>query len=333
MNNIIDARTMKESDEKELLEDINDETIIDEDFEDNESESTPSEEENESIRQLIERLKSMKEEYDNDYNFTDPSEYHNKAVSFAKSGDYKEATDVCIKGLEHFPNDVDLIADIVKYASESGRKDIAEDYCEQLKNRVDDKRWNWRCFSFVFDYLIKDPTNNENECRELIKKYKNLLPWEEKAWFCESDLEEALGNIEKSIETLKEAVRTHSNASQCALKLLEHQLERGLYKDALVTAKYGESITEPQPSTNEAYFSFCATLIEDHLLRIRAVNGEQLPSEEIKNLQYKYKTLISRFRRQLFHYKTTMETRLNMLYLLREDASEGIDPIAMPFDG
>lgn len=99
----------------------------------------------------------------------DANDYHNKAVEFSRRGKFRQAIDLCVEGLDHYPNNVDLIADTIKYCSESGDMEKAAEFFQVLKQTIPYHRWNWRAFTFSFDYLMEeDPEKNEEICRDII---------------------------------------------------------------------------------------------------------------------------------------------------------------------
>jgi len=148
---------------------------------------------------------------DGEYSNMDASDFHNLSCRYAPHNKTK-AISVCRAGLERYPNDMDLLADIVKYATENGDLATAEIYYGKLMTEVPMKRFNWRAFTFAFDYLIHHVNQREDECRALVEAYKSHLPHEEKAAMSESELESALGNHEQSMAVLKDAISRLPNA-------------------------------------------------------------------------------------------------------------------------
>lgn len=135
-----------------------------------------------NILELLSRMRGMMsdsdDEEDMDDNDMDSDDYHNKAVDRARRGRNREATEICMEGLKKFPLNVDLLADTIKYSSEAGDMQAAANYYSILKANVPFQRWNWRAFTFSFDYLLKeDPIANEKECRSIVEYYKKYLPY------------------------------------------------------------------------------------------------------------------------------------------------------------
>ena len=120
---------------------------------------------------------------DNEASDMDADDIHNKAVEYARRGKSREAAEICMKGLTTFPLNVDLLADTIKYSSEAGEMGTATKHYNTLKEKVPFQRWNWRAFTFAFDFLMKEnPIANECECRSIVENYKVVLPYEERAY-------------------------------------------------------------------------------------------------------------------------------------------------------
>lgn len=129
-----------------------------------------------NILELLSRMREMMsdsdDEDDADESDMDSDDYHNKAVDRARRGKKREAAGICMEGLKKFPRNVDLLADTIKYSSEAGDMRTAAAHYSILKESVPFQRWNWRAFTFSFDYLLKkDPIANEDECRHIIAHY------------------------------------------------------------------------------------------------------------------------------------------------------------------
>ena len=273
-----------------------------------------------NILELLSRMREMMPDSDEEENDCDmgSSDYHNKAVDYARRGRNREAAEKCIEGLKRFPLDVDLLSDTIKYSSEAGDMQTAVEHYNILKDRVPFQRWNWRAFTFSFDYLLKDdPVANEEECRKIVEKYKEYLPFEEKASMAESELEAALGNSEASMKVLEKAIRTHANASQCALRLADMQMDRGLFEDVVKTANYGIAASaEPQPSINIPYLYYIRALAKDYILHKKECSGEPITKEELEAMKREYELLISEFP-ELMHHTHMINMRVKMLKFVK----------------
>ena len=251
---------------------------------------------------------------DDELSGMDSDDFHNKAVDLARSSRYDEAVRMCQAGLKRFPEEIDLLADTVKYASKAGDMDTAEAHFQKML-AIPRQRWNWRAYTFGFDYLVLHPLQNEALCRELIADYKRYIPYEEKSHMSESELEEALGNGERSMEVLLHVVDEHPTAPQCALRLADMQMDRGMFGEVIKTCNYGLSAScEVQPSINIPYLILLRTLCKDALLFKRMHQGMHVTADEIDMLVKEYEFIRAEFP-ELSHYSAITRIRANCLKL------------------
>lgn len=283
-------------------------------------------EENEGLLELLRHLAEASAEgedspsfmlgdSDDDTEGMTASDYHNKAVDYARRKNLSKAVDICIDGLAIYADNVDLLADVIKYSSEHGDFSTAQEYYEILSNRIPRANFNWRAYTFSFDYLMLNSAVNENACRELVADYIKYLPFEEKARMAKSELEEALGNHQASMDVLVEAIDQLPNAPQCALRLADMQLNRGLYGDVVNTVNYGlMASAEPQPSINIPYLYYIRNLAEDALLHAKSQKGavERVERDRIVDT---YECMLKEFP-ELMHHKRNITMRMKMLGFL-----------------
>ena len=246
------------------------------------------------------------------------NDYHNKACLLGKKGKNKEASLICQKGYKHFPNNIDLLADVINYAYESGDKETALKFYKILNESIPFKRWTWRAYNFSLDFLIEnDPVGNEEECREIIKNYKENIPHDERAYVAESKLETALGNHKRSMIVLNDAIHAYNNACQSALLLADMQLEHGLYEDVILTTTYGIAASaESQPAINIPYLYYIRAIAKDHIIHRKEYNNENISEEEIIELTTEYEMLLSKFP-ELIKKSAIIKTRINMLCFIK----------------
>ena len=249
----------------------------------------------------------------------DADDYHNKACDYARRGSTKQAAEVCLKGLKYFPMNVDLLADTIKYSSDSGDMKTAAKYYAILKKSIHFPRWNWRAYTFSIDYLLgENPTENEAECRQLVEHYKEFIPHEEKACMAESELEMSVGNSERSMEVLVDSITTRPNASQCALRLADMQMDRGMYEAVVDTANYGIAASaEAQPSINVTYLYYLRALAKDHLIHKKEYAHEAISSEEVRAMEKEYALLLEKFPRQMLRFASNIKMRSDMLAFIQ----------------
>ena len=129
------------------------------------------------------------------------------------------------------------------------------------------------------------------------------------------ELEEALGNGERSMEVLLHVVDEHPNAPQCALRLADMQMDRGMFGEVIKTCNYGLSAScEVQPSINIPYLILLRTLCKDALLFKRMHQGMHVTADEIDMLVKEYEFIRAEFP-ELSHYSAITRIRANCLKL------------------
>ncbi len=251
----------------------------------------------------------------------DSDDYHDKSVGLARDSKYRQAVVICRKGLARFPRNTVLIADIIKYSAEIGDTDTASEHYAMLKESISMARWNWRAFSFSVEFLMQeDPFANEEECRVLLKEYKKYLPFEENAFVAEYQLEEALGNHERSMAVLEEAIATLENAYHSALLLARLQMKRGLYEKVKKTARYGIAAAVAEEDDSKVHcLHYFSVLAEDHLLWKRVCRDEPVTPEEVEALHEKYDRLVVVYGIKMIPFSAKLRGRRNLLELLKAD--------------
>lgn len=111
--------------------------------EENELDVIEPDEENETSEESLMKFFSMiqnsmsdNDDDDDDIGTSmDANDYHNKAVDYARKGRNDKAVQICKEGLSHFPLNVDLIADTIKYSCEMGDVACAEIHYKILKEK------------------------------------------------------------------------------------------------------------------------------------------------------------------------------------------------------
>lgn len=266
-------------------------------------------------QQLLAALSHMDEDDEDDTDEADrrADEYHNKATEYARHSRNRDAVKLCIRGLEKFPANVDLLADVIKYASDSGDMDTARKYFLPLTD-IPREQFNWRAFTFSLDYLLENARENEDACRSLIADYHRILPHEEKAFVAESELEEKLGNHKRSLEILEDAIQKLPNAPQAALQLADKQFERGRYEEVIQTTSYAfAASSESQPSINIPYLVLLRLLAEDAILHQHLREGRQVTQQQIDRMRDKYHTFGKAFPLAGMRFKGTIDDRIGIL--------------------
>lgn len=296
-------------------------------------ESVPEEHEVEEILSLLMSLSDKSEAADSDEDEEEDEEdddepkraedmveeeYHQKSLMYSQRGRFTQAIRLCMKGLEQFPNSVDLLTDIISYSCAVGRMETAASHYRMLR-AVPFLYWNWRAFSVCIDYMRElDPAGNEAECRELIDAYRTVFPYNEKAAFAESELEYALNHVDRSIEILQEALRRYPSAAHCSLWLAELEMERGDYEAVIDACSCGIASVEAKPTADVPYLLYLRTLAKDGLLHRRAREKQPIAKEEVEALAAEYELLQSKeFPGLLLKYRRTIRQRAKMLSFLQ----------------
>ena len=200
----------------------------------------------------------------------DTADYHNLSAELARNELKDLAIKVCECGLRKFPDDEDLIADVIQYATAIGEKMAGiqiEDYIKRLL-RIDKKSWSWRCFEFLADFYItvRDYDNAKQICEEYIK----YLPRDERGYAQLAEVYDCIyTGIEaedKKIEVLQKAVEMGFTCPRCANSLAGLYADRGELEKAIYYSSMAIlSLAQNQPSVNYAYVIYCRALYEDRL--------------------------------------------------------------------
>lgn len=208
----------------------------------------------------------------------DSADYHNLSAELARNELKDLAIRICRRGLEFFPQDEDLIADIIQYVTEIGEKTAGvkiKDYIDRLLS-IDKKSWTWRCFEFLADYYISQREYEKAE--KICIDYTNYLPRDERGY---AQLAEVYGytytGIEaenKKIEILEEAVAMGFTCPRCANSLAALYADRGELEKAIRYSNTAVlSLAQQQPSVNYAYVIYNRALYEDRLYLKKRLDG------------------------------------------------------------
>lgn len=218
-------------------------------------------------------------------------EYHNLSSEFARKDLYKYAEKVASIGAKKYKYNVDLLADIVKFGSQSQDWDNCKIAYERLLE-IDYSKWNWRTFTFVIDYLM-DEMEIEGEGKEQefcdvihkhIEEYKRLK--DERAWVAEAELYIRHGQRIKAITTLKDGINTIRVTPQCCLKIVDLLLAEGEYEEVIKYSAVGvRGTAQDQPSASNGYLLYASALAKDALINEEEIeNGGKDKEKGFHNL-------------------------------------------------
>lgn len=203
--------------------------------------------------------------------FGNANEYHNLACEFARKSLYRHAEMVAELGVLRYKFDIDLLSDIVRFASQSQNWEQAKKAHNRL-NTIDYKKWTWRAFTFVIDYLLDSMESTDvdekaiiREVMQLISEYKKKL--DERAWVAEADLHLKNGERSEAIVALKDGVEKVPVAPQCCTKLSDMLLEDGMYEEVIKYTAIGIRATaQEQPSSSNGYLFYASALAKDAMI-------------------------------------------------------------------
>ncbi len=203
------------------------------------------------------------------------NDYHNVAAECGRRRLYDLAVRICEKGLVVFPNEFDLLADLIMYASSLGQYETPARSLSQLQT-IDKNLWNWRAFEFSIDYFKQ--VGKYEEAEQLADEYIKFLPFDERAYFAKAEicLLRYSGGVgtNKAIKALQVALEHNLNCPMCARKLGELLAEGGELEAALVV--YNRAFMEhaqEQPNCHLGFIAFERALIYDRLAHKTQTEG------------------------------------------------------------
>lgn len=180
----------------------------------------------------------------------DPTDFHNLSADVAINENKPLAADIIDLGLSFFPHDINLLADGIKYHSESGNFTRAGELYFLIQE-IEFSRWNWRLFVFVGDYL--ELIGKIKDAMEIYEQYKQYLPLDERAYSQPALYFKKSGKYHEAIEILEKCLQVCPKCEQAAFVLSDCYLKRGEYENVLTaTDRSLESSADEQPSVNQS---------------------------------------------------------------------------------
>lgn len=259
----------------------------------------------------------------------DANDYHNLAVAFTRNyNDYTSGYSIVNKGLQYYPNNVDLLADAIYYGSSAGKYVECEKHREQLE-KLPLPLWNWRAYSFLIDYYLQktDWTDNptDAEMLELTEKALKYAKIEQIALSGDTEVERGylaehkirvvreryyrlLSRVgysegDKDLKTkaeeestkAKEILYTAINnntfvATACCLKLADFLFDQKKYEETINICNIALRSPQSQPSAKIGYFMYLIAMSEDAILHEKALLGDE---SSVKNC---YRDYVGAFR-------------------------------------
>lgn len=202
--------------------------------------------------------------------FGTADEYRSLASEFDRRGRYEGAEFVASVGAEKWPGNIDLLADLVKYATKVQDWETGMDACKRLK-AIEIGRWNWQTFRCVYDYLMarmesdRDPGKLNKELDELFSRCRKF--GDERVSIVEAEHYLKSGDSRSAIKTLMMGVENNAVSTQCSIKLVELLLRSGQFDEAVRYAAMGLQQTDPgQSSASIGYLVYLSALAKDAMI-------------------------------------------------------------------
>ena len=194
------------------------------------------------------------------------NDYHNIAVEYARSNLLDCALVVLDKGIIENPNNIDLLADIILYGVEGGRRNKSKLAYNQIK-KAGKARWNWRVYSFTLEYLI-DIANTLPEGKRLdevreeaFKLADDYIFWAkqnprylDRAYYDKSKVVKTFGGDLSEEKVLLEGLKVDPSAPLCSLQLIDVFENHNKFDEVLKYLNNCQmAVNKPQPDVDPAY--------------------------------------------------------------------------------
>ena len=204
----------------------------------------------------------------------DSNDFHNFAAELARQNLYREACQICEAGTSDklFPENVDLLADWIQFATKLGDYAAVEHALAKLEG-LDYLLWNWRAYDFTVDYFLA--RGNTDEAERYAKQFVESRPNEERAYYSLASVYEQMNDTERLLNTLRRPIEDGITCPMCANKLADLLSDCGRLDEALKYADIAVAdLAQEQPSVNYAFVFYRRALICDRLCRRARANNE-----------------------------------------------------------
>lgn len=177
------------------------------------------------------------EENENTVVSGDADDFHNLSVRFSRQDDNETALEIVKKGLTIHKANTDLLADAIRYGNSCGDFENCDAYYQRL-NKISKRRWTWRAYSFIIDYLIDSLDRYEeisdevfDEKKEqilnLVNKYKGQFGDMEDSWYSEFDVYWNLNERDKAKTILEEISKKDMKCPKSWLRYADILMDDG----------------------------------------------------------------------------------------------------------
>ena len=246
----------------------------------------------------------------------DANDFHNLAAQLAREDLFLLASKLISCGLKLYPNNVDLLADGIKYFSSNGDIDDAEKVINML-NCIPRKYWNWRAFVFLGDYF--ELLGQYDSAIALYEDCKKELPYEERAYSQHGGIFKKLGKYDKSIEILEKGLKLIPKAPQTALLLAQSYIEVGNYDKAINAVDRGiQGTADSQPSANISALLWTRAEAKDSLIHSKSVSNKDQLKELIESAILDYRAAMS-MPDSISLYRVRGNQRISLLKLFAKE--------------
>lgn len=231
----------------------------------------------------------------------DADDFHNFAVALARKNETALTCQILESGLKLFPKNVDLLADYLQYGVDCEKFDDCKKHYKTLL-KIPRRRWTWRGFAFLIDYLKfliensvseKEIDAKSREMLEIVSDFKKFYPYSEETYRVEASIYRCLNNQDEELSVLQGALDKIDVAPRCALRCADILFERGRYEEATEKIKRGISdATQTQSVVNEGYIYYLSALCKIAVAQKRGnILGESQVNEVYSDFNIALKDL------------------------------------------
>lgn len=221
-------------------------------------------------------IKKIVERVCNEEISVNADDFHNLSAELARHKLYNEAYLVLKKANTIYTRNVDIIADMIYYASEGGMQNEANEAVSKL-TKISYTFWTWRCYEFTCDYYrsIGDLEKALLYCSKAIE----YIPNDEHGYRSKAEIlmQQNLGEkgIQEAIQILNQAINRNVNCTQCANTLSGILLSEGQYEEALVASNRAiQELAQEQPSVDVVSVFVRRAMICDRIFIKQLENGK-----------------------------------------------------------
>lgn len=247
----------------------------------------------------------------------DAGDFHNFAVDLARRDEYFLACQVLKCGLNLFPKNVDLLSDYLQYGVSCNQLDECKKIYKTLI-KIPRRRWTWRGFAFLVDYLQflversdseKEIDAKENEMLSIVSDFRTYFPYSEESYRTESNVYRILNMPDQELKVLKEALENVRVAPKCALRYADVLFERGMYEDAASAIHRAISdATQTQTSVNEGYLYYLSALCKIAIAQ-KSSSEMSLDNESVNGIYSDFNIALSKFQNTKNSYTDVIRTK------------------------